>query len=183
MTPDGGAQVDARALLQRHLAGEDVSAEVQELVGADATLAPLLEMISHARGAEERRDEAGADDSVTADAYAADLRHEREVIDLVRAELSTLTDDVRSLQGTLEDLAGALGACPVCVGARADCVLCHGRGGPGWIPPNPAAFCELVLPALRAHQYARRLPARRRPPEQPVTSAGPSAHRPRPERN
>lgn len=44
-------------------------------------------------------------------------------------------------------LAAALGACE-CWGLRADCDVCAGEGGTGWILPDRELFEELVKPAV-----------------------------------
>jgi hypothetical protein len=44
-------------------------------------------------------------------------------------------------------LAGALGACE-CWGLQTGCELCRGRGGVGWIRPDPVLFEEFVKPAI-----------------------------------
>jgi hypothetical protein len=148
--------LDVHDLVRRHLAGEDVTSEVTTYVGHDPSLAPVLQLLTR-RLAEDTADQQVAD--IDLDRSNAELEHQRAVIERVRRELDSLTEDVQRLRSTLEDIAGALGACPVCVGAAVDCVLCHGRGGPGWIPPQPAAFAEFVIPAVRAHQFTLRRPA------------------------
>lgn len=43
-------------------------------------------------------------------------------------------------------LAAALGACE-CWGEEPSCDDCRGSGSPGWLPPDPELFDELVRPA------------------------------------
>jgi hypothetical protein len=50
------------------------------------------------------------------------------------------------------DLAGALGACRLCLGESLDCPLCAGDGSPGWSVPDPELFEAIVVPALRRLQ-------------------------------
>ncbi len=44
-------------------------------------------------------------------------------------------------------LASALGACD-CWGLQDDCVVCRGKGAPGWIQPNVELFQVFVGPAV-----------------------------------
>jgi len=64
-----------------------------------------------------------------------------EVVDL-RRELA----DLRQANDTL---ASALGACPYCWGGDDCCRVCRGRGRPGYAPPDPDLFEELVVPAVQ----------------------------------
>jgi hypothetical protein len=45
-------------------------------------------------------------------------------------------------------LASALGACD-CWGEQADCPICDGEGGPGWLPPDGQLFARYVRPVVR----------------------------------
>jgi|tagenome__1003787_1003787.scaffolds.fasta_scaffold20818315_2 hypothetical protein len=146
--------LDAQDLLRRHLAGEDVSDVLSELAGSDPSLAPVLSLLAKRREDAQEPD----DDSDPADApgrRAAEYERHRLLVESVSAQVDSLTEDLARMQQTFDELAGALGACPVCLGDNPACQLCHGRGGPGWIPPQPAAFVRYVVPAIRAHQYAR----------------------------
>ncbi|MFF5082440.1 hypothetical protein ACFY36_35800 [Actinoplanes sp. NPDC000266] len=48
----------------------------------------------------------------------------------------------------LRHVAGALGACPSCLGREPDCSDCHGTGTPGTRPIDEEAFWSLVRPLL-----------------------------------
>lgn len=61
--------------------------------------------------------------------------------DMARAGVEALADRVLLL-------AAALGACD-CWGEHADCPDCSGKGRPGWVPPDPQLYQELVVPAVR----------------------------------
>ena len=52
----------------------------------------------------------------------------------------------------LPELAGALGACRLCLGESLDCPVCGGAGAPGWNVPEPELFEAMVVPALRRLQ-------------------------------
>lgn len=99
------------------------------------------------------------------------LREElREEIRAEQAEaIAELGDTARrlfaereALRRRLEDVAAALGACPVCLGEDLLCPTCHGAGEPGARAPDPVAFRRFVVPALdRARAVMRRTAARR----------------------
>jgi hypothetical protein len=74
-----------------------------------------------------------------------DLRTLQETVEKACAELETLR--------TRNDaVARAIGACYLCFGEDALCAECGGRGKPGSLVPEPAAFRQYVLPALRRAQ-------------------------------
>lgn len=60
-----------------------------------------------------------------------------------------LQRSVRLLTHRIDRLAGALGACR-CWGRNPSCRWCAGRGRPGSLEIDPAAFEELVLPLFQA---------------------------------
>ncbi len=90
-------------------------------------------------------------------------------------DTSALRDVVRRLHAEVVELrhrndllAAALGACHLCWGEDLTCSRCHGRGHPGALRPEGAAFAEWVLPAVRRAAAARR-PAQ--PPDSPMEGA------------
>jgi hypothetical protein len=116
-------------------------------------------------------------------------RIREELREEIRAEqadaIEELSDTARrlfaereELRRRVEELAAALGACPLCFGDDLLCPTCHGAGEPGARAPDPVAFRRFVVPALdRARAVMRRAAARRpwpqsnpRPPSfDPVT--------------
>lgn len=68
----------------------------------------------------------------------------------------------------LENLAAALGACPLCLGEDPLCPTCHGAGEPGARAPDPVAFRRYVVPALDRARALMRRTAARRPWPQPT---------------
>lgn len=138
-----------------------------DAAGADPVLGLLSQMIAQreqnlTRDLEAREQEAGR---LEAEARAAqearrleDLRgleEQRQAARLARLErlrdrLATLEGGLATCQARLDDLALALGACPNCWGEDPECRLCRGRGGPGFLRPEAAAFRRLVVPALEA---------------------------------
>ena len=65
------------------------------------------------------------------------------------ADLEEMRRELADLREGNDTLAAALGACALCWGGDPDCVVCLGRGSPGYDLPDPALFNELVVPALR----------------------------------
>ncbi|MEJ7599010.1 MAG: hypothetical protein WKG01_13970 [Kofleriaceae bacterium] len=66
----------------------------------------------------------------------------------IRATIQEMREELVELHQRNEDLADALGACPVCWGRVRHCEECRGRGRPGWQKPDPQLFDELVAPAI-----------------------------------
>ncbi|MBB1492720.1 MULTISPECIES: hypothetical protein [unclassified Paracoccus (in: a-proteobacteria)] len=115
---------------------------------------------------------AGQDEAET-DRIREELREE------VRAEqadaIAELGDTARRLfaereevRRRLEELAAALGACPLCFGEDLLCPTCHGAGEPGARAPDPVAFPRFVVPALDRARAVMRRTAARRPWPQPT---------------
>lgn len=65
------------------------------------------------------------------------------------AAVERLRREVRELRNVNDNLAAALGACPVCWGADEACVECDGCGTAGSLSPDPALFKALVAPAVK----------------------------------
>ena len=64
-------------------------------------------------------------------------------------EFETTLAELKELRSRCEDLAWALGACPLCWGNDPDCRACRGRGHSGYSVPDRKLFFEFVLPAVR----------------------------------
>jgi hypothetical protein len=144
--------VDIVELLQRQLAaGQSLQDSVNELAQADPKLAPIVQLLTQ-REQDAQRDLEQDDQQAQLEQQELELLEEhrregavlREHFDEIIAELDTLRD-------RLGDLAGALGACPACFGEDRSCRWCRGRGVPGFMPPEPAGFDRLVMPALQLH--------------------------------
>lgn len=106
-------------------------------------------------------------------------RIREELREEVRAEqadaIEELSDTARRLfaereevRRRVEELAAALGACPVCFGDDLLCPTCHGAGEPGARAPDPVAFRRFVVPALDRARAVMRRTAARRPWPQPT---------------
>ncbi|AUT64946.1 hypothetical protein C2L65_35675 [Paraburkholderia terrae] len=64
-------------------------------------------------------------------------------------------EELEVLRVRNDTLAAALGACFLCFGTDFSCTECRGRGKPGARLPEPAAYRDYVLPALRRIRAAR----------------------------
>ncbi|MGX9787907.1 hypothetical protein [Mycobacterium sp. MMS18-G62] len=140
------------SLLQRHLAGEDISGQVAEMVGGDPQLAAVAQMLAERQSGLESQLDAYEDDGAE-EPVVTEARQERA--EELRAQWEHLSVELERLCTTLDEVAAALGACPRCLGADVECALCHGRSGPGTLPPDALSFNRIVLPAVRAHSYSR----------------------------
>jgi hypothetical protein len=151
-------------VLQRHLAG----ASLTEALAGVAEDNPQFAALSQVLALREQQAGTEAEDAEQAEVeLAAGGEDSRYAV--LREQLDEITADVGRLHDTLETVAAALGACPVCLGADAACLLCRGRGVPGSLPPDPVAFDQIALPAVRARAFARSRHRGRRPhPAEPI---------------
>jgi hypothetical protein len=60
-----------------------------------------------------------------------------------------LKEDFDDALDELDDLAKALGACPICWGEDNRCEKCRGKGQSGFFKPDDRLFRILILPALK----------------------------------
>jgi uncharacterized membrane protein YccC len=144
--------VDIVELLQRQLAaGQSLQDSVSELAQADPKLAPIVQLLAQ-REQDAQRDLEQDDQQVQLEQQELELLEEhRRQGAVLREHLDEITAELGALRDRLADLAGALGACPACFGEDRSCWWCRGRGVPGFMPPEPAGFDRLVMPALQLH--------------------------------
>jgi hypothetical protein len=133
------------------------------------------------------------------DVADADGEHDaRETHEPHEPEVSIREQDLRTLQETVENacaeletlrtrsdaIARAIGACYLCYGEDAQCAECGGRGKPGSLVPEPAAFRQYVLPALRRAQavQAHRKQFHGVRPDRPQGPSPHSSQQPAPDR-
>ena len=161
------------AALQQHLSGAGLPETLSQLAGDDPRLAQVAQLLTLRQQQEaEMRDAENASEGnslAQAQEELARAREEKERLEqaaLTQRYIDELTVELKRVQDTIEHVAGALGACPVCLGQDRDCELCHGRGTPGSLPPDSEDFHNVVLPAVRAHAYTRSRSRRDRPPQQ-----------------
>ena len=148
--------VDVVELLQRQLAaGQSLQECVSELARADPKLAPIVELLAQ-REEDARSDPDPAlgpgEQPVQLGQPELDLLEEyRRQGPVLRQHFDEITAELDALRDRLGELAGALGACSACFGDDRSCPWCRGRGVPGFMPPEPADFNRLVMPAVQLH--------------------------------
>lgn len=138
-------------VLQKRLAGASLSEALAGLTDDNPQLAALTQALA----LRDQQAQTDADEDDLADfPLAADEQADQRYA-VLQDQFAAIVDDVARLQDTLQTVAAALGACPVCLGADAGCPLCRGRGAPGSLPPDPVAFDQVALPAVRARAFDR----------------------------
>jgi hypothetical protein len=144
--------VDIAELLRQQLTG---GASLQETVGriaqSDPQLAPIAQLIAEREEQLQRDLEQQEQESLLEQQEAELLAERRQRAVALREHLDGITAELDALRARLGDLAGAVGACPACFGDDPACPWCRGRGGPGFMPPDPGGFDRLVMPALRLY--------------------------------
>lgn len=138
-----GGGFDPAALLMSQLGNQAAS---------DPKMAALSWLLSQRRPAPEidgEAEETGEARAEAARARAAARAERARRIRELRALVKRTWVELEALRERNDTLAAALGACHLCFGTDPLCSACAGRGRPGSRPPEPAAYREYVLPALR----------------------------------
>jgi hypothetical protein len=135
----GNAPLDPLALLQQQLG---VQAQ------ANPQVAQVLLLLEQRRKEQAQAAEAQAQEETAEDESEEDAAASHVIDETVRQVYSELD----ALRTRSQAFAAAVGACPVCFGEDPLCSECGGRGTPGRRPPDPDAFRQYVLPALRRAQ-------------------------------
>lgn len=155
--PELDSTATAMAVLEAIRSGSDPQKVMMSLLGqaADQPGADmLLKMVGETEehGSEALREE-----------LREEIREEQaEALDALEAAGAQLLAENRELQGRLDDLAAAIGACATCFGEDLLCETCQGAGLPGSRLPQAAEFHTYVRPAVdRVGAALRRAPARR----------------------
>jgi hypothetical protein len=84
----------------------------------------------------------------------------------LRDTMNRLYAELKALRTRNNALAAAVGACYLCFGEDPLCEECGGRGVPGSLAPEPAAFRKYVHPALHRAQVAEAGRGRYAPPRE-----------------
>lgn len=84
----------------------------------------------------------------------------------LRDTMNRLYAELEALRTRNDALAAGVGACYLCFGDDPLCEECGGRGVPGSLAPEPAAFRKYVHPALHRAQAAEAGRGRYAPPRQ-----------------
>ena len=122
-----------RQVLLEAIRRGDVGAPLLRAMLSDVKLpADQQALVDFLLSSAEESSESAVTDVAEVDEEGADLQ--RELADLRQAN---------------DTIASALGACPYCWGGDIGCPVCRGRGRPGYAPPDPALFEELVVPAIQ----------------------------------
>lgn len=166
-SPERPVNVDPLSLILAQLSGQ----------GADNPVLPLLSTLLEQRRssppAQGGRDDAAADgeDRSAIEAALAQCREADRRMHELRANVSNVYAELEALRERNDTLAAALGACYLCFGTDPLCGVCRGRGMPGSRAPEPAAYREFVVPALRrAHAAKAKAQAEREPHRGPPIS-------------
>jgi hypothetical protein len=149
--------LDVMQLVQQQLSGgPSLQESIGRLAQSDPDLAPLAQLLAQREEQLQRdleRDEQ-ASQVEQQEAEQAEARQRRA--SALREHLDGITAELGALRARLDDVAGALGACPACFGDDRGCHWCHGRGGPGSMPPR----LQRVRPDGHARAAAARAPER-----------------------
>ena len=149
--------LDPVSLLLSQLGGQAAS---------DPRAALLMRLLDRRGGSPENIDEAKEDPDAQVAEHAAQHAQVGQQGARGIRELRTLAKrmytELESLRERNDALAAALGACHLCFGTDPLCEECGGRGAPGSLAPDPDAFHDYIVPALRRVQTIRRERERRR---------------------
>lgn len=149
----------AMALLQRMQSGErpDLRKLVEEMSGDNPNARLIAEQLRRQEEQERERAATVIDIEAAPAGPAPALGDESavEALAQLRGQMESLFAEMSGLRTRLEDLAWALGACPLCWGEDADCRSCRGRGRPGFRFPEPDLFTAYVVPAVRLWRMQR----------------------------
>jgi hypothetical protein len=148
----GVSDLDVMELVQQQLSGgPSLQESIGRLAQSDPQLAPIAQLLVQREEQLARELERDGQESMV-EQQEMELREARQRrAAALREHLDEISAEVDALRARLGDLAAALGACPVCFGDDRGCSVCRGRGGAGFMPPDPAGFDRLVMPALRLH--------------------------------
>src|SRR5262249_38258252 len=141
----------AELLRQQLAGGPSLQESLGQLAQSDPQLGSIAQLLAQ-REEQLQRDLERQEQEELLDQQEADrLGDRRQRAAALREHLEGSTAEVESLRARLAEIAEALGACRACFGADRACPWCRGRGGPGFMPPEPDGFNHLVMPAVRLH--------------------------------
>ncbi|MGH3937954.1 MAG: hypothetical protein ACRDTG_04850 [Pseudonocardiaceae bacterium] len=144
------------ALLQQQLTGGlSLGESVEQLAQSDPKLGQIAQLLAQREEhLQKELDRQELEEQQLQDVQRMDDRRERAAA--LRRHVEEMAAEMEALLARLDEVAGALGACPSCWGEQSACRWCRGRGRPGFMPPDPDGFDHLVMPAVRVHAYLRR---------------------------
>lgn len=153
---------DVVEVLKQQLAsGQSLEQTVKNLAQNDPQLAPIVQALTDREAEREHGIEQEELQAEQERQQLEDAAEHRRRTTALRTHFDELVLELDALRERLTELAGALGACPECLGDDPGCRWCRGRGAPGFMPPEPVAFQRLVMPALQlqARLHGRQIAA------------------------
>ncbi|MBA2590973.1 MAG: hypothetical protein H0U97_01425 [Gammaproteobacteria bacterium] len=161
----GTGGVDPLALLRTQLDGQ---------AGQNPQAAQILRLLEQRR---QQQDSEPQEEVILSPEDAAYPEHEAQAEQArkeraraareLRDTMKRLYAELEALRTRNDALAAAVGACYLCFGDDPLCEECGGRGVPGSLAPEPAAFRKYVHPALHRAQAAEAGRGRYAPPRDP----------------
>jgi hypothetical protein len=136
----GAPSLDASELLAQLSADNPMARMVSEHLAQQAAARATPEVIDVPA-------EPVPDEEEPARQAASTAEHDA-VLDL-KNKAEAMFEELEVLRRRNEELAWALGACPLCWGGDAECRSCRGRGRAGFRFPDARAFLAHVVPAAR----------------------------------
>lgn len=156
---------DMYQVLLDRLASSDSGAEsgptVQDLLAQMGEVDPRMNVITKilARRQMEAQEKAPSfeeDEDGVIDGEAVESSQQsierRQWSERLRRMATAMYGELEQLRERNDTLAAALGACYLCWGDDVLCEVCHGRGRPGALFPDPELFAQYVAPAMRQAQ-------------------------------
>lgn len=124
---------------------------MMNLMGAESTQDPRMKMLAQMM-AEQNQPKAQAvpDDTRLRDRekLSQHMQMLGQHLKKLRKANHALIRHLKFMIARNDQLAAALGACPDCFGADAQCARCQGQGVAGYYAPNPSLFATYIKPCL-----------------------------------
>jgi hypothetical protein len=141
--------------------GQDTRPMMEELLNSDGDMDPMTRMLLTQALARDDPDAPADPDPNVIIIDQDDREPSRRQLALERLrqrfqqmaqQIDEMSEALDVLQARNDDLADALGACYLCWGEDPRCPECAGKGAPGSLLPEPRAYREWILPAVRTQQ-------------------------------
>jgi hypothetical protein len=128
-----GAENPMARMLSEHLAQQEASRR---------SAAPVIDVAGEVTPDSPPPDDGAGREQAASDAATSAILE-------LKSQAEAMFEELQVLRERNEELAWALGACPLCWGKDATCRSCRGRGRPGFCFPDSRGFLAYVLPAAR----------------------------------
>jgi hypothetical protein len=140
--------------------GQDTRPMMEEMLNSNGDMDPMTRMLlTQALARDENQDDTEDPNVIIIDQDDYKPSRRQLALDRLRHRFQQMTQQIAEmsealdvLQARSDDLADALGACYLCWGEDPRCPECAGKGAPGSLLPDPRAYREWVLPAMRTQQ-------------------------------